>query len=488
MPSHYTARPMSGTGKSLLVIVLVAGCGDVADDWFCDDARCEWSDVEWARVASLANPPEPEPDRSNAYWNIEGAVALGHRLYFDTGFSGAPTTKDAIGRDSPPARPLVPGGTTIGISCATCHDPARGGGDATSVPGHVSVGAGWTDVNASTTINSAYRQVVFWNGRIDSLWGLNVVVSESATTMNGTRLALAHRIFDVYRAEYEAVFGPLDPAIGADTMRFPLSGKPKPTTAGAPDGIWEAMTADDRAIVNRVLANWGKAIAAYEYQLISVGSPFDQFVSAGRDSDAISGAAKRGARLFVGKAACIDCHSGPHLTDEQFHNVGVPQTGLAVPTTSLCPTNTDDSVCDCVDGPRCDPWGAREGLRRLQTDMRIKTWLRTGAYSDDTSDSSRAAYYAFPLDDLEGAWRTPSLRNVALTPPYMHDGALATLEDVIWHYNTGGRAATGERVGHPAAQLKPIGLTAAESADLVAFLESLTGAPVGAKWAKAPQP
>jgi cytochrome c peroxidase len=127
-------------------------------------------------------------------------------------------------------------------------------------------------------------------------------------------------------------------------------------------------------------------------------------------------------------------------------------------------------------------------MRRMQTDMRLMTWLRTGAYSDDKSDSSRAAYYSLPLDGLEGAWRTPSLRNVALTPPYMHDGALATLEDVIWHYNTGGRAATGERVGVPAAQLKPIGLSAAEIADLVAFLESLTGKPVDAKWAQAPQP
>ena len=143
-------------------------------------------------------------------------------------------------------------------------------------------------------------------------------------------------------------------------MRFPLSGKPKSPTAGAPDGAWEAMTAEDRTIVNRVLANWGKAIAAYEYQLISVDSPFDQFVSAGpglgRRSPA---AAKRGARLFVGKAACIDCHSGPQLTDEQFHNIGVPQTGLAVPTTSLCPTSTDPTRNATASRARAATRGAR---------------------------------------------------------------------------------------------------------------------------------
>ena len=481
MTVHYTAALMSGTGKWLAVVLLIAGCGDLADDWFCGDSRCEWTDAEWKRVASLANPPPPAADLSNAYWNDPGAIVLGHRLYFDTGFSGGATQKDAIGRDSPPARQPV-GGPSIAVSCATCHDPARGGGDATSIPGHVSVGAGWTDVNSLTTINSAYRQLLFWNGRIDSLWGLNVVVAESATTMNGNRLALVHRIFDVYRVDYEAVFGALDPAIGADALRFPPSGKPGLAA-------WDTMTASDQATVNRVLVNWGKAIAAYEHQLVSVDSPFDRFVTAGKESTVISGAAKRGARLFVGKAACIDCHNGQQLTDEQFHNVGVPQTGVAVPTTSLCPKNPDDSACDCVDGPRCDPWGAHEGLRRLQKDARLKMWSRTEAFSDDTSDTSRAAYLQIPLTDaLKGAWRTPSLRNVALTAPYMHDGALATLEDVVWHYNTGGRAATGERVGVPAAQLKPIGLSAAESADLVAFLESLTGKPVDATWAKAPQP
>jgi cytochrome c peroxidase len=481
MAVHYTAALMSGTGKCLAAVLLVAGCGDIADAWFCSDSRCEWTDAEWKRVASLANPPPPAADLSNRYWNDAGAIALGHRLYFDTGFSGGATQKDAIGRDSPPARQPV-GGPPVAVSCATCHDPARGGGDATSLPGHVSVGAGWTDVNSLTTVNSAYRQLVFWNGRIDSLWGLNVVVAESATTMNGNRLAIAHRIFDVYRAEYEAVFRPFDPAIGSDGMRFPPTGKPG-------EAAWDTMTVTDQTTINRVLVNWGKAIAAYEYQLVSIDSPFDRFVTAGTQSTAISGAAKRGARLFVGKAACIDCHNGPQLTDEQFHNIGVPQTGVAVPTTSLCPTNADDSVCDCVEGPRCDPWGAREGLRRLQNDTRLKPWLRTGPFSDDLSDTSRGAYFQVPLTDaLKGAWRTPSLRNVALTAPYMHDGALATLEDVVWHYNTGGRAATGERIGVPAAQLKPIGLTAGESADLVAFLESLTGAPVDAKWARAPQP
>ena len=80
-------------------------------------------------------------------------------------------------------------------------------------------------------------------------------------------------------------------------------------------------------MVTRILVNWAKAIAAYEYTLISVDSHFDEFVAAGARLHAISAAAKRGARLFVGKAACVDCHAGPQLTDELFHDIGVPQTG-----------------------------------------------------------------------------------------------------------------------------------------------------------------
>jgi cytochrome c peroxidase len=118
--------------------------------------------------------------------------------------------------------------------------------------------------------------------------------------------------------------------------------------------------------------------------------------------------------------------------------------------------------------------------------------LRTSKFSDappNAPDESRSAYLDIPLtDDLVGKWRTPSLRDVALTAPYMHDGSLATLEDVVWHYNTGGAAESGERVGVPAAELKPLDLTDDEVADLVAFLGTLTGAPLNTAIISAPPP
>ncbi len=460
-------------------LAAAAGCGASWDRAFCDgtDAECDVSADEWARLSSLGCPPNPPPDRSNRYSGNEGAVRLGYMFYFDPAFSGVARHVDAIGRRSPSAR--APEGQPINVSCATCHDLRRGGVDVTSAPGHVSVGSGWTDVNALPTLNAAYRPVVFWNGRADSLWALNAIVAESPTTMNGNRLRTAHIIFDRYRSGYEAVFGPMEPAIATDPARFPPEGKPK--LPGGPDGAWETMNPDDQNIVTRILVNWSKAIAAYEERLLSRDSPFDRFVGAGAQSAFISADAKRGARLFVGKASCVTCHRGPMFTDDDFHNVGVPQAGLGVPTTADCPSGAS---CDCQAGKGCAPWGAYEGMARLSGSL----WRRTAFWSDDRSDVSRRAYYDRAGDSrLKGAWRTPSLRDVALTAPYMHDGFYATLREVVEHYNRGGGAG-GDRVGDPAVALKPLGLDDDEVSALVAFLESLTGAPASYQGLESPAP
>lgn len=486
---------MAATSKppTLLLLLALTGCGKLADDLFCEAEGCDWKAGEWARVAALANPGPPPPDPSNEFLGDSAAELLGQAFFFDKAFSGVPTELDAINRPSPPAR--TPKCQPLAISCATCHDLAHAGVDTTSVPGHVSVGAGWTDVNALAVVNSAYRPVVFWNGRADSLWALNVVVAESPTTLNGNRLRTAHQIADRYARFYDDVFAsrflPLDiAAISA----LPANGKPSATMTSdydklpgsdAPDPDPSVEQANPKAMATRILVNWSKAIAAYEYRLNTRNSPFDKFVAEGPGSDQIPAAAKRGARLFVGKAACVDCHLGPQLTDDQFHNVGVPQAGVTVPLLTDCPASPNplDSPCDCESPTalRCAPWGAYDGLRRLRdTTVGSPTrnrWLRTGAWSGQPDDHSRDGYVQRPLTpDLKGAWRTPSLRNVALTAPYMHDGRYATLEDVIWHYNTGGQTAGGEVVNPAgvAAQIKPLMLTDAEVGDLVAFLETLT--------------
>src|SRR5262249_48962008 len=131
---------------------------------------------------------------------------------------------------------------------------------------------------------------------------------------------LAHTVFDHYKADYEAVFGPLPDL--SNTTRFPLTGKP------GDNGGFDHMAPADQDAINRVFANMGKAIAAYERRLVSTAfqpSAFDRMLAG--DDTAMTDAAIRGARLYIGKAACDECHRGPMFADQLFHNIGVPQTG-----------------------------------------------------------------------------------------------------------------------------------------------------------------
>jgi len=271
---------------------------------------------------------------------------------------------------------------------------------------------------------------------------------------------------------------------------------------------YDCMDIFDQRAVTRIFVNWAKAIAAYEHTLVSRNSLFDRFVAEGPDSTLLSPAARRGARLFVGKASCVDCHSTPLFSDGLFHNVGVPQIGDLVPTVADCPA---DGWCDCVtddtaDPQNCLPIGYREGLRRLQSN----TFRRDSFWSDDTACQSKAVFHSDPLyiaghlDECEGRvrfyaklidttvpketyvgrWRTPSLRDVALTGPYMHNGVFTSLTDVLWHYNRGG--SSYGVVGAKSPRLRPLALTEDEMSDLVAFLESLDGEPLPPELTQAP--
>src|SRR5262249_30491492 len=142
----------------------------------------------------------------------------------------------------------------------------------------------------------------------------------------------------------------------------------------------------------------------------------------------------------------------------KFHNIGIPQAGDHVPTVSECTT----TLCNCAEltASACLPSGAFAGLKKL----------KAAAYSrcamvDCPTDGS-------PPDSYMGAWRTPSLRDVAMTAPYMHDGVFATLDDVIWHYDQGGNQGS---LGQ--SELFPLDLSAGDRDDLVAFLQTLTGEP-----------
>lgn len=170
-----------------------------------------------------------------------------------------------------------------------------------------------------------------------------------------------------------------------------------------------------------------KALAAFQRTLVSANAPYDRYRYAG-DATALSPSAKRGEALFYGqRLGCGECHSGPHLTDAiptpHYHNTGL---------------RNDDGK-----------GGIRTGSRGLIE--------HTGKPAD------------------MGRFKTPSLRNVALTAPYMHDGSLPTLDKVIDHYAAGGRAAQqGRRSPLTSPKVKGFAISPDERADLIAFLESLT--------------
>jgi cytochrome c peroxidase len=514
-----TIQRIQIVGAAILLSAL-AGC-HATDNVFCSGAGCGWNSTDWARVQTLSPLADPPPDPSNRYCNDSNAAALGAALYFDPGFSGNTTLKDSIGRTVSAAR--TPLGQPANVSCASCHDPAHAGTDVSSVPNTVSIGAGIYDVNGQQTVNAAFYPLLYWNGRSDSLWSQAIAVNESAFSMNGSRIQTYWRIVDRYLDQYKSVFPdyPNTQLTATVTEATTPGGKPGSTPgcqAGSttePFGdAFDCLIADDQTVVNRVFVNFGKAIAAYEYTLVSRDAPFDRFVRDGPGSGWISPAAERGAMLFVGKASCIDCHNTPLLSDGRFHDIGVPQAGDHVPTVEDCPPGS--ATCDCTPGHEaasCAPSGAWAGAKKLVAGK----FQRHSSWSDDTSDGGAPCLSteiavepscgSEPDPTLKGAWRTPSLRDVALTAPYMHDGYYQTLNDVVWHYNMGGVAGAatvfqlplcgagdvggacmdaGAPAPHLAVEIKPLALSDEEVADLVAFLGTLTGAPVPAHDAGAP--
>jgi cytochrome c peroxidase len=289
-----------------------------------------------------------------------------------------------------------------------------------------------------TVLNAAHARWQFWDGRKDTLWSQALAPLEAAQEQNSTRVEVARVIFDHYREPYERLFGQM-PDMSAG--RFPQEGRPGMAS-------FDGMASEDKLAVNRVFANFGKAIEAYERLLVDRSSPFDRFL--GGDPLAMTAAAVRGAKLFVGRAACNECHSGPMLADDRFHNHGVPQFGAKVPS---------------VDTGRAD------GITRLLADE----FNSAGAYAD-AARSGLLEGLKVASTDL-GAFKTPTLRNVGKTAPYMHTGGFDSLWDVVLFYSdaAGTDGFSGTRA--PASQVA-LRLSNEDIGDLVEFLRALDGDPL----------
>jgi cytochrome c peroxidase len=401
-------------------------------------------------------------DVSNRYADDPKAAALGQKLFFDRDFSGALLDLDDDG--GPNA--LGVRGDTGKVSCAGCHDGQRGFLDARSSFKEISLGTGWTGRRTPSLLDVGQAKIVMWGGRHSTLYAQVFGPLENPLEMNSSRLFVAQRIARIYAAEYEAVFGAGSLAPLQDTARFPVL---TPKTTGCrltesvdhprqqpPDPIYEchgtpgdsaeydSMAPADRDLVTRVVVNMGKAIAAYERLLDCGAGRFDDWAHG--NASALTPSEQRGFDLFVGKGACTGCHAGPYFSDQAFHNLG-----FAEAKTRVGVLNGDDHGA------------ARDLVKAKSDELGI-----LGSYSD--GDDGRIPKELGP--ELEGAFRTPTLRCVSQRPSFMHSGLLHSLDDVVAFFDRGGDAA-GSYVGQ--GVLRPLGLTAEERADLVAFLKSLDG-------------
>jgi len=346
-------------------------------------------EIERILQHSPLGPPPSDP--TNAVADQPAAATLGQAVFYDPRFS-----------------------KTGKSSCASCHDPRRGLGDGKAMPDGFPV-----DRNVPTLWNVAYGRWFFWDGRSDSLWSQALKPLENPRELGGSRQALVHLIRNDARLRpmYEAVFG--------------------------------AMPEPEATTVDRVFANVGKSIEAYERRLLSRRAPFDVFVEGLRSGDptkldALSTSAQRGLKIFVGKGNCRLCHSGPGFTDGEFHNLGIPPA-RGGPTPFRY---------DAIPELMKDPFNGK------------------GDYSDDREAGTRKLDYLVHLPDSWGQVKTPGLRNVAKTGPYMHQGQFKTLAEVVDFYS---RLQGVLQAGHHERTiLLPLFLDVAEMAALVNFLESLT--------------
>jgi cytochrome c peroxidase len=248
----------------------------------------EWSDKERKLIASLSlqKLPALPADPSNHVADDPAAAKLGRALFFDTRLS-------SNGK----------------VACATCHIADRQFQDDVAR----ARGVGRTARRTMPIAGTAYSPFVFWDGRKDSQWSQALGPLESAVEHGGDRTALAHLLAATYREPYEGLFGPMP-----DLSHLP----PHAAPAGTDETVaaWTTMSDRDHDTVNRIFANLGKSIEAYERGIMPGESRFDRYAaslaSQTKPASAIMTPQEiAGLKIFIGKGSCINCHSGPLLTE-----------------------------------------------------------------------------------------------------------------------------------------------------------------------------
>jgi cytochrome c peroxidase len=388
--------------------------------------RFNQEEIAYLERFTLDHLPPAPASTSNAVADSEQAAQLGHQIFFDARTS-------ELGH----------------ISCATCHQPQRYFTD--GLP--VAVGVAPVTRNTPTIVGAAYSHWQFWDGRKDSLWSQALGPLENPKEHGGSRMRIAHLIESSYKTGYEALFGAMPDL--ADETRFPVEANPMGNAEAI--ALWEAMTPVDQAMVNRIFVNVGKALEAYQRKLKPAPGDYDRFVQALKQrkyAEAMkiySQDQVLGMRLFMGRANCASCHNGPLFTNSEFHNVGIPER--------------DQTAVDL---------GRYLGVKQLAEDP----FNCLSEFSDASPEEClEIRFLKTEGKELVAAFKAPSLRNVALTAPYMHSGQFADLLEVIEHYNKPKPPFFDpqQQPNRPHFDIMPLRLTELQKQQLKQFLESLTG-------------
>ena len=300
------------------------------------------------------------------------------------------------------------------FSCGSCHDPDRNWTDNRTKAAAVAE----LDRNTPPLTNVGLNRWFGWDGASDSLWSQSI-----RPILDARELAASPRhVADLIRG---------DEQLSCRYRR--VYGRPPPA-------------ADDEA----VLVDVAKSLAAFQETLEGGRTAFDAFRDALARGEKItpwiySEVAQRGLKIFIGKGGCAACHSGPNFTNGEFYDNGLAS----------------------VAGPRRADRGREEGIRLLKESR----YNLLGAYNDDAMRAGADVTRRVAVQKRNlGEFKVPSLRNLMLTAPYMHDGRFATLAEVVRHYSE----STDRRHENGEGKLKPLVLTEREQTDLVVFLESLS--------------
>ncbi len=395
--------------------MLFAGLTACTDPELSDRERRIFASLQLDQLKDAQQP-------SNQYLNDQRARALGKQLFHDVRLSRTQT-----------------------MSCASCHKPELFYTDGLPTPDDNGINQGSVTRNTPTLLGSAWNIWQYWDGRRDSLWSQALTPIEAPAEMASTRVATARLILqdDKYRNQYEALFGHIPLSLSELTIDA------SPMGDSTAKREWYEFSKPLQHKINTVFANTGKTIGAWQSTLRPPASRFDQFLEklANNEStkDILSRKELAGARLFINdkKTQCLECHNGPLMTNGNFHNVA---------SATFSGDNLDFGRTFGVQSALLDEFNCQ------------------GRYSD--ADKGECKHLQFlnrsNISHTQGAFKTPTLRNVANTAPYFHDGRFASLREVILHYN-----APPPPIPNPQHDLRRFILNEKEIDNLVAFLQSL---------------